>query len=77
MTWLKNAPWILAAVAIAAAGFLWWQNQGLNEEVGKLERDKAALESVIKGKENARKSRATTDSSVRRMPPADKLERLR
>lgn len=77
MTWLKAAPWILAAVAIAAAGFLWWQNQGLNEEVGKLERDKAALESVIKGKENARKSRATTDSAVRRMPPADKLERLR
>lgn len=77
MTWLKNAPWILAAVAIAAAGFLWWQNQGLNEEVGRLERDKAALESVIKGKENARKSRATTDSAVRRMAPADKLEKLR
>jgi uncharacterized protein HemX len=77
MMWLRFAPWAAAALAIGAALFLWWQNQGLNEEVGTLKRDKASLEQALKVKEDARKNRATTDGAVRRMAPVDKLERLR
>lgn len=77
MNWLKLAPWVAAALAIAAAAWLWSANQDLNEEVGGLRRDNASLRQTITEKENARKSRATTDGAVRRMAPADKLERLR
>jgi len=77
MSWLRLIPWVVAALAVGAAAWLWSANQDLNEEVGGLKRDKAALQESLQVKENARKSRSTTDGAVRRMAPADKLDRLR
>lgn len=74
---LRFAPWLIAAAGIAAAAFLFWQNGRLHEANGKLELENKQLQSTLKEKADARKSRANTDGAVRRMPPADVIERLR
>lgn len=64
-------------LSLIAAGVLAWLLLGAHEKIGTLESEKAALEQSLKVKENARRNRATTDGAVRRMAPADKLDRLR
>lgn len=77
MTWLRLIPWGVAALSIAAAAFLFWQNGNLHEENGALKHSNQQLENAAKEKENAAKNRQRTNADVKRMPPADKLDRLR
>jgi hypothetical protein len=74
---LRFAPWFLATLAAALAGFLWWQNGRLHEENGALQHLNAQMSNALQEKEDALKSRQRTNAAVRRMAPADKLERLR
>jgi sensor domain CHASE-containing protein len=77
ITLVRFAPWLLTTLAAAVAGFLWWQNGRLHEENGALQRSNAQMSNAIQEKEDALKSRQRTNAAVKRMAPADKLERLR
>lgn len=74
---LRFAPWLIAAAGVCAAAFLFWQNGRLHEENGALKHSNQQLENAAKEKENAAKNRQRTNADVKRMPPADKLDRLR
>lgn len=65
------------AVAILAAAVLGWLLKTSYETNGKLKESNAQLTAAINAKVEATKSRATTDSRVRRLAPADVIERLR
>jgi len=76
MTYLRFIPYILVLLAAGTAGFLWWKNQSLNQEIGRLEHENRQLAETLKAKENARKNRATVDNAVKRMPRADIIDKL-
>ena len=66
-----------AGVLAIALGITGWLLKQSYETNGKLQQENAQLQSTLKEKADARKSRANTDGAVRRMPPADVIERLR
>jgi hypothetical protein len=75
--WLKLIPWGLAALGIAAAGFLFWRLNAAHERVGALEQANKAYAAALAAKAEATKSRAVTQQRVRQMAPAEKLEGLK
>jgi predicted TPR repeat methyltransferase len=77
MMWLKLAPWALAALSVAAAGFLFWRLNAAHERVGELEQANKAYAAALAAKAEATKSRAVTQQRVRQMAPAEKLEMLK
>lgn len=77
MTWLRAAPWLGLAAAGIAAYLLFGQLQAANVKIGQLETSNAQLQATINAKTNATRNRAQTDNSVRKLPPAELLERLR
>jgi hypothetical protein len=64
----------LALLAAAGMGFLLKKSYEAN---GALQTELASAKKVIAEKEAARQSRAVTDQAVRKMAPAEKLERLK
>ena len=76
MIWLKLIPWGLAALGIAAAGFLFWRLNAAHERVGALEQANKAFAAALAAKAEATKSRAVTQQRVRQMAPAEKLKGL-
>jgi hypothetical protein len=74
--WLKLIPWGLAALGIAAAGFLFWRLNAAHERVGALEQANKAYAAALAAKAEATKSRAVTQQRVRQMAPAEKLRGL-
>ena len=72
---------IAAAIAFlvlgAACGFLYWQVGNLHERTGKLEESNKQLTETVNAKIKATQGRAQNDSTVRQLPPAGIIERLR
>ena len=70
-----------AAAAIlalgAACGFLYWDVGKLHERTGKLEESNKQLTETVNAKIKATQGRAQNDSTVRQLPPAGIIERLR
>lgn len=77
MMWLRLAPWALAAISVAAAGFLFWRLGETQEELGAAQMAAKTYAAALAAKADATKSRAVTQQKVRQMAPAEKLERLR
>jgi hypothetical protein len=76
MMWLKLAPWALAALSVAAAGFLFWRLNAAHERVGELEQANKAYAAALAAKTDATASRNRTQKTVRQMAPAEKLRGL-
>lgn len=77
MTWLRLIPWGVAALGIAAAGFLFWQLGKAQEEIGSLRAERDSLKATVEAKTQATRGRAQTEQRVRQMAPEEKLRGLR
>ena len=77
MMWLRLIPWGLAALGVAAAGFLFWQLGEANQRIGALEIERDSLKATVEAKNAATKGRATIERRVRQLGPDDVIERLR
>ena len=75
--WLRFLPWAVAALGVAAAGFLFWQLGEANQRIGALETERDALKATVEAKNAATKSRATIERRNRQLGPDDIIERLR
>ena len=75
--WLRLVPWGMAALGIAAAGFLFWRLGEANQRIGALETERDALKATVEAKNAATKSRATIEKRNRQLGPDDIIERLR
>jgi hypothetical protein len=75
--WLRVLPWAVAALGVAAAGFLFWRLGEANQRIGALETERDALKATVEAKNAATKSRATIERRVRQLGPDDVIERLR
>ena len=76
MTWLRLAPWLLAAAGVAAAGFLFWRLGEANQRIGALETERDALKATVEAKNAATKSRATIERRNRQLGPDDVIDKL-
>lgn len=74
---LRYLPWGLAALGVAAAGFLFWRLGKAQEEIGSLRSERDSLRATVEAKERATGDRARTERRVRQMAPDDKLRGLR
>jgi Tfp pilus assembly protein PilN len=77
MMWLRLIPWGLAALGVAAAGFLFWRLGEANQRIGALETERDALKATVEAKDAATRSRATIERRNRQLGPDDVIERLR
>ena len=77
MMWLRLIPWGVAAIGIAAAGFLFWRLGEAQQRIGALETERDALKATVEAKNAATKSRATIERRNRQLGPDDIIERLR
>ena len=77
MMWLRLIPWGLAAIGIAAAGFLFWRLGEANQRIGALETERDALKATVEAKNAATKSRATIEKRNRQLGPDDVINKLR
>lgn len=75
--WLRLIPWGLAALGIAAAGFLFWRLGDANQRIGALETERDALKATVEAKNAATKSRATIERRNRQLGPDDVIDKLR
>ena len=75
--WLRLIPWGIAAIGVAAAGFLFWRLGEANQRIGALETERDALKATVEAKNAATKGRATIERRVRQLGPDDVIERLR
>lgn len=75
--WLRLIPWGVAAIGVAAAGFLFWRLGEANQRIGALETERDALKATVEAKNAATKSRATIERRNRQLGPDDIIERLR
>ena len=75
--WLRLIPWGLAAIGIAAAGFLFWKLGDANQRIGALETERDALKATVEAKNAATKSRATIERRNRQLGPDDVINKLR
>jgi hypothetical protein len=76
-TLLKVLPWVLDLVALAAAGFLFWRLTAVEQQMGSLKESNTQLSKAIEAKSAAVKDRAQVNQAVRKMAPAEKLEKLK
>lgn len=74
---LKAAPWLGLLAAGVAIWLLLGRLDDANTRIGALEHSNSQLSNSLKEKENALQSRQRTNNAVKRMPDADKRERLR
>ena len=77
MMWLRLIPWGVAALGIAAAGFLFWRLGEAQQRIGALETERDALKATVEAKNAATKSRATIERRNRQLGPDDIIDRLR
>jgi uncharacterized small protein (DUF1192 family) len=77
MMWLRLIPWGLAALGIAAAGFMFWRLGEANQRIGALETERDALKATVEAKNAATKSRATIEKRNRQLGPDDVINKLR
>lgn len=77
MMWLRFIPWGVAALGIAAAGFLFWRLGEAQQRIGALETERDALKATVEAKNAATKGRATIERRNRQLGPDDIIERLR
>lgn len=77
MMWLRLIPWGMAALGIAAAGFLFWRLGEANQRIGALETERDALKATVEAKNAATKSRATIERRNRQLGPDDVINKLR
>lgn len=75
--WLRLIPWGVAALGIAAAGFLFWRLGEAQQRIGALEQEALALKATVEAKDKATRGRAQTEQRVRQMAPEDKLRGLK
>ena len=75
--WLRLIPWGVAALGIAAAGFLFWRLGEANQRIGALETERDALKATVEAKNAATKSRATIERRNRQLGPDDVINKLR
>lgn len=75
--WLRLLPWAVAALGVAAAGFLFWRLGEANQRIGALESERDALRATVEAKDKATRGRAQTEQRVRQMAPEDKLRGLK
>ena len=77
MMWLRLIPWGVAAIGVAAAGFLFWRLGEANQRIGALETERDALKATVEAKNAATKSRATIERRNRQLGPDDIIDKLR
>ena len=77
MMWLRLIPWGVAAIGVAASGFLFWRLGEAHQRIGALETERDALKATVEAKNAATKSRATIERRNRQLGPDDIIERLR
>ena len=75
--WLRLIPWGVAAIGVAAAGFLFWRLGEANQRIGALETERDALKATVEAKNAATKSRATIERHNRQLGPDDIIDKLR
>lgn len=75
--WLRLIPWGLAALGIAAAGFLFWRLGETQEELGAAREAAKAYAKALSDKASALQGRAQTEQRVRQMAPEEKLRGLK
>ena len=75
--WLRLIPWGLAALGIAAAGFLFRELGETQEELGTAKAAAQAYAKALSDKGAALQGRAQTEQRVRQMAPEEKLRGLK
>lgn len=74
---LSSIPWVIIAVLVIALGV---GGYFLKEQIaanGALKESNTQLSTALKAKTEARQDRAKVDQQVRKMAPAEKLEKLK
>ena len=74
---LRYLPWGLAALGVAAAGFLFWRLGKAQERIGALEGENRNLTATIEAKNAATQSRARTERVNRQLGPDAIIDKLR
>jgi len=74
---LRYLPWGLAALGVAAAGFLFWRLGEANQRIGALETERDALKATVEAKNAATRNRATIERRNRQLGPDDVINKLR
>ena len=77
MMWLRLIPWGVAAIGVAAAGFLFWRLGEANQRIGALETERDALKATVEAKDAATRSRARIEQRNRLLGPDDVINKLR
>ena len=77
MMWLRLVPWGMAALGIAAAGFLFWRLGEANQRIGALETERDALKATVEAKDAATWGRARIEQRNRLLGPDDVIDKLR
>ena len=77
MMWLRLIPWGVAAIGVAAAGFLYWRLGEANQRIGALETERDALKATVEAKDAATRSRARIEQRNRLLGPDDVINKLR
>ena len=75
--WLRLIPWGVAAIGLAAAGFLFWRLGEANQRIGALETERDALKATVEAKDAATRSRARIEQRNRLLGPDDVINKLR
>jgi Tfp pilus assembly protein PilN len=74
---IRYLPWGLAALGVAAAGFLFWRLGEANQRIGALETERDALKATVEAKDAATRSRATIERRNRQLGPDAIIDKLR
>lgn len=74
---LRYLPWGLAALGVAAAGFLFWRLGEAQQRIGALEGERDSLKATVEAKNAATKSRATIERRNRQLGPDDVINKLK
>lgn len=74
---LRFLPWAVAALGVAAAGFLFWRLGEANQRIGALETERDALKATVEAKDAATKSRSRIEQRNRLLGPDDVINKLR
>ena len=77
MMWLRLIPWGLAAVGVAAAGFLFWRLGEAQQRIGALEVERDSLKATVEAKDAATQGRARTERRNRQLGPDAIIDKLR
>lgn len=73
----KDGPWIIAAVCLIGLGVAGYLLKGQYEANGALKGSNTQLSTALAAKSAAVRDRAQVNQAVRKMAPAEKLEKLK